>query len=299
LLCLSATVPGLDPGAAGGRLTRTTQRAGGLLFSDALAADPGPARGRRGVVGLLDRDCFSSKFSPQSPGPARGRRDGVGLLDRDCFSSKFSLQSPGPARERREGSRRPDLDSSPPRTPQTSLFYFYSTYSTFPLPPPSPPSLPSAFAAVPWPRSRVAGWGRTAGPGLLFCVILAAVPGPVPGMAGGGADCWTWTAPRPPRARGAFPLPALLQPLHTFTHHLTPPSPSLCTFIIILPAAIVQPQGFLVRGFPPRRAAGVHSHLTLSHASHHPTNLSDSPPAWTGTCCLSPLAQETPSEPPR
>ena len=147
-----------------------------------------------------------------------------------------------------------------------------------------------------------------------------------------GTDCWTWTAllrhsrrrPRarpgdgggrgrlldldcsspgspPParRARGASALRARLPPLHTFTHHFTPTSPSLCTFIIIPPAAIVKPQGFLARGFPPRRAAGVHSHLTLSHASHHPTNLSDSPPAGMDTCCLSPLEQETPSEPPR
>jgi hypothetical protein len=93
-------------------------------------------------------------------------------------------------------------------------------------------------------------------------------------------------------ARAAATTAHLHAPLH-------PPSPSLCTFIIIPPAAIVKPQGFLVRGFPPRRAAGVHSHLTLSHASHHPTNLSDSPPAGMDTCCLSPLAQETPSEPPR
>jgi hypothetical protein len=53
-----------------------------------------------------------------------------------------------------------------------------------------------------------------------------------------------------------------------------------------------------VRGFLPRGAAGVHSHLTLSPASHHPTNLSDNPPAGKGLCCLSPLAREAPSEPP-
>jgi hypothetical protein len=187
-----------------------------------------------------------------------------------------------------------------PILPPLSLLPLSPPPPLHPLSPFSPPApLPSAFAAVPGPRSRGAGWGRTAGPGLLFCAILAAVPGPGPGMAGGGEDCWTWPAPRPPRAWGASPLRARLPPLHTFTHHFIPPSPSLCTFIIIPPAAIVKPQGFLARGFPPRRAAGVHSHLTLSHASHHPTNLSDSPPAGMDTCCLSPLEQETPSEPPR
>ena len=108
-----------------------------------------------------------------------------------------------------------------------------------------------------------------------------------------GEDCST-TPSNSSRvcARSSSNRTNLHAPLH-------PPSPSLCTFIIIPPAAIVKPQGFLARGFPPRRAAGVHSHLTLSHASHHPTNLSDSPPAGMDTCCLSPLEQETPSEPPR
>ena len=50
-----------------------------------------------------------------------------------------------------------------------------------------------------------------------------------------------------------------------------PPHPltSLCTLTITPPAAIVKPQGFFVRSFPPRGAAGVHIHLTLSHASYH------------------------------
>ena len=78
-----------------------------------------------------------------------------------------------------------------------------------------------------------------------------------------------------------------------------PPPPSLCTFITIPPAAIVKPQGFLVRGVPHQGAAGVRIHLTLSHASHRPSNLSDSPPAERDTCCLSQRAQETPSESPR
>jgi hypothetical protein len=222
---------------------------------------PGSTRGGRGGGGLelLNTGRFSPTLSPPTPGPARGRRGGGGLLDRDYFSSELSPPSTGPAHGRRGG---------------------VGGRTWPPLPPP--------------PEVR-----RTAGPGLLFCAILAAVPGPGPGMAGGGEDCWTWTAPRPPRAWGASPLRARLPPLHTFTHHFIPPSPSLCTFIIIPPAAIVKPQGFLARGFPPRRAAGVHSHLTLSHASHHPTNLSDSPPAGMDTCCLSPLEQETPSEPPR
>lgn len=51
-------------------------------------------------------------------------------------------------------------------------------------------------------------------------------------------------------------------PLHT---HPT----SLSTSITIPPAAVVKPQGFLVRGFSPWGAAGVHIHLTLSHASYH------------------------------
>ena len=48
------------------------------------------------------------------------------------------------------------------------------------------------------------------------------------------------------------------------------PLTSLSTPIITPPAAIVKPQGFFVRSFPPRGAAGAHIHLILSHASYHP-----------------------------
>ena len=46
------------------------------------------------------------------------------------------------------------------------------------------------------------------------------------------------------------------------------PLTSLSTFIITPPAAIVKPQGFFMSSFPPRGAAGVYIHLTLSHASY-------------------------------
>jgi hypothetical protein len=86
---------------------------------------------------------------------------------------------------------------------------------------------------------------------------------------------------------------------HTHTHHHPPLPPSFCTFITIPPAAIVKPQEFLVRCVSHQGATGVHIHLTLSHASHRPTNLFDSPPAERDTCCLSQRTQESPSEPPR
>ena len=85
----------------------------------------------------------------------------------------------------------------------------------------------------------------------------------------------------------------------TAPHHASPHHPSLLTLHLHHHTPCSHSQTLLARGFPPRRAAGVHSHLTLSHASHHPTNLSDSLLAGKDTCCLSPLAQETPSVPPR
>ena len=133
------------------------------------------------------------------------------------------------------------------------------------------------------------GGGRTAGLGLLLSATLAAVPGPGPEVAGDG---------RAAGGRHRRTLTHTTSPTFPFTPP-SPPPPSLCTFITIPPAAIVKPQGFLVRGVPHQGAAGVRIHLTLSHASHRPSNLSDSPPAERDTCCLSQRAQETPSESPR
>ena len=221
-------------------------------------------------------DCWTwtASFSPPSPGPARGGRGegqatGAGPLF--CLTLA-AVSGPGP------GMAGGVVDC------------WTWTASFSPL---------SSGPARGWQ-----GEDRTAGPGLLSCLALTAVSGPGLGRAWGVADHWTWKALlRPPRAREAYPCPSRRPPPHPTKHPLTTPPPSLCTslctFIIIPPAAIVKPQGFLVRGFPPRRAAGVHSHLTLSHASHHPTNLSDSPLAGKGTCCLFPLAQETPSVLPR
>ena len=217
LLCLSAAVPGLDTGAAGGGRIRTTQR--GPLLSNALAADPGPG--------------------PRTAG--WGRADGSGLL---FFETLAAVPGPGLRAAAGEWAAGAGFLSFPPEPPSSTSTPptppFLPPHPSTPAPPPPPhplspplsppppsvplplfhpsplPFFPSAFAAVPGP-------GRPTGPGLLFCAILAAVPGPGPGMAGGGQDCWTWTAPRPPRAWGASPLRARLPPLHTFTHHFTPP----------------------------------------------------------------------------
>ena len=187
------------------------------------------------------------------------------------------------------------------------------------MPSPSAPPSPSTLAAVPGSGPRMAGLGWNAGPGLLLSATLAAVPGLGPRVAAGGRTAGpgllrfyvTLAAPPPlGPTRGwrrgiTTTRTATAEHSHTLAHppfshtQPPPPPPSLCTFIIIPPAAIDKPQGFLVRGFPPRGAAGVHAHLTLSHASHPLTNLSDSPPAGKGTCCLPSRAQETPSEPPR
>ena len=236
---------------------------------------------------MLDLDCSSPPLSLPSPGLARGRprggrTAGVGLL----FSATLAaVPGPGPGaaagradcwtwtallrRSRRAwpggggGGGLLDFDcSSPP-----------------PLSPPSP-GLGRGGRRE----------GQIAGSGLLFSSSLAAVPGPGPGVAGGG------------RAAGSRHRRTLTHTTST-PHTHTPPSPplppSFCTFITIPPAAIVKPQEFLVRCVSHQGATGVHIHLTLSHASHRPTNLFDSPPAERDTCCLSQRTQESPSEPPR
>ena len=132
--------------------------------------------------------------------------------------------------------------------------------------------------------------------------LPAAPPGPGPGTAARVAEEKSSQSPvvRPPRRPRARPGESGGEEQSKSSSPPSPrPPPSFCTFITIPPAAIVKPQEFLVRCVSHQGATGVHIHLTLSHASHRPTNLFDSPPAERDTCCLSQRTQESPSEPPR
>ena len=73
---------------------------------------------------------------------------------------------------------------------------------------------------------------------------------------------------RPLIAPGTLPRKRLLPLAGARSAHPHPLTP-LRTSIITPPAATVKLQGFFVRSFPPWGAAGVHIHLTLSHASYH------------------------------
>jgi hypothetical protein len=308
---LSLPSPGLALGRwRGGRIAGS-----GLIFSVTLAAVPGPGPGT--AAGRAD--CWTwtvllrhSRRRPRAwPGGGGG---GGGLLDLDCSSPPLSLPSPGLARGRPRGGRTAGLG-----------LLFSATLAAVPGPGPgaaagradcwtwtallrrsrrawpggggggglldfdcsSPPPLSPPSPGLGRGGRRE---GQIAGSGLLFSSSLAAVPGPGPGVAGGG------------RAAGSRHRRTLTHTTST-PHTHTPPSPplppSFCTFITIPPAAIVKPQEFLVRCVSHQGATGVHIHLTLSHASHRPTNLFDSPPAERDTCCLSQRTQESPSEPPR
>ena len=72
---------------------------------------------------------------------------------------------------------------------------------------------------------------------------------------------------RPRVTPGALPRKRLLPRAGARSAHPHPLTP-LRTSIITPPAATVKLQGFFVRSFPPWGAAGVHIHLTLSHASY-------------------------------
>jgi hypothetical protein len=263
--------------------------AAGVRDRGLLRSRPPPLPTGYTCCSLLVSGCSSPPLSPPSPGLTRGQRGGVRIGGLGLLFSAILTAVPGPGPGAAAGGangwawtallrrsrRRPrawpgggggggllDFDcSSPP-----------------PLSPPSP------------------GLGRggrrerqIAGSGLLFSSSLAAV-GPGPGVAGGG---------RAAGSRHRRTLTHTTSTPHTHTPPAPPLPPSFCTFITIPPAAIVKPQEFLVRCVSHQWATGVHIHLTLSHASHRPTNLFDSPPAERDTCCLSQRTQESPSEPPR
>ena len=123
LLCLSAAVPGLDTGAAGGGRIRTTQR--GPLFSNALAADPGPG--------------------PRTAG--WGRAAGSGLL---FFETLAAVPGPGLRAAAGEWAAGPGFLSFSPEPPSST-----STPPTPPFPPPHPstpvPPLPLSPPPSPSP----------------------------------------------------------------------------------------------------------------------------------------------------
>jgi len=93
-----------------------------------------------------------------------------------------------------------------------------------------------------------------------------------------GGPCTTTTTTHAHSSHSALSSPCLLLPsappgsscssLGGRPVDTSIPLTSLCTSTTIPPAAIVKPQGFFARSFPPRGAAGVHIHLTLSHASY-------------------------------
>jgi hypothetical protein len=72
---------------------------------------------------------------------------------------------------------------------------------------------------------------------------------------------------RPRVTPGTLPRKRLLPRAGARSAHPHPLT-SLSTSIITPPAATVKPRGFFMRSFPPRGAAGVYIHLTLSHASY-------------------------------
>ena len=144
----------------------------------------------------------------------------------------------------------PSPPHHPPGPSSTLLPHSLSPFPSSPLAPVPSPSSPPPTADATIIERAVTGQPRQGVPSI--ATPVAAAPPSHPPLAERRAS----------RARYRR---------QTGTPHLhpSPSPPSHYTSITIPPVAIVKPQGFLARGFPPWGAAGVHNHLTLSHASYH------------------------------